>query len=44
MEKNVIQISSGVTINVDVSVKKFMYVKKTMFEILKNVFVKVESI
>ena len=28
MEKNVIQITGGITINVNVSVKKLMYVKK----------------
>ena len=32
-----------ITINVDGSVKKFMYVKK-MFGILANVFVKIENI
>ena len=39
-EKNVIQINGEITINVDVSVKKFMYVKKIMFGILVNVSVK----
>ena len=28
MEKNVIQVNCGITINVDVSVKSIMYVKK----------------
>ena len=28
MEENVIQIKSGITINVDASVKNFIYVKK----------------
>ena len=44
MEKNVIQITGGITINVNVSVKKLMYVKKNMFWILVNVFVKIENI
>ena len=43
MEKNVIQINGGITIHVDMSVKKFMYVKKFMFGILVNVFVKMEK-
>ena len=29
------QISGGITINIDVSVKKFMYLKKIMFGILQ---------
>ena len=44
MEQNVIQINIGITINVDVNLKKFMYVKKIMLEILLNVFVKMENI
>ena len=44
MEKNVIQISGGTTINIDVSVKKFMYVKNIMFGILLHVIVKVANI
>ena len=45
MIKNVIQINVGITINVDVSVKKFMYdVKKTIFGILVDVFVKRKNI
>ena len=43
-EKNVIQINGEITINVDVSVKKFMYVKKIMFGILVNVSVKMKNI
>ena len=31
MEENLIQINGGVTINIDVSVKKIMCVKKIMF-------------
>ena len=42
--KNVIQINGGITINVDVSLKKIIYVKKTMFGILLHVTVKIESI
>ena len=42
--KNVIKINGGITTNVDVIVKKFMYVKKIMFEILVNIFVKMEKI
>ena len=44
MEQNVSQINGGITINVDVSVKKFMLVKKIMFGILLHVIVKMESI
>ena len=31
MEKNVIQISGGIAINVDLSVKNIIYMKKNMF-------------
>ena len=44
MEENVIPVKGGITINVDVSVKKFMYVKNIMFGILINVFVKMQNI
>ena len=44
MEENVIQINDGITINVDVNVKKFMYVKNIMFGILVHVIVKMENI
>ena len=44
MEQNVIQINIGITINVDVNLKNFMYVKKIMLGILLNVFVKMENI
>ena len=44
MEKNVIQINGRTMINVDVSVQKLMYVKKFIFGILVNVFVKMENI
>ena len=43
-EQNVIQINGGITINIDASVKTFMYVKKIMFEILLHVIVKMENI
>ena len=39
MEQYVIQIDCGITINVDMSVNKFMYVKKIMFGILLHVIV-----
>ena len=44
MEKNVIQINGGITINVDVNVKNIIYVKKIMFGILLLVVVKLENI
>ena len=37
------QIDCGITINVDMSVEKFMYVKKIMFGILLHVIVKIFS-
>ena len=43
MEQYVIQIDFGITINVDMSVNKFMYVKKIMFGILLHVIVKIFS-
>ena len=43
MEQNVSQINCGIAINVDVSVKRFIYVKKNIFGILVNVFVKIEN-
>ena len=42
--KNVIQINGEIMINVDVSVKKLMYVKKIMFGILVHVTLKMENI
>ena len=42
MKKNVLQIKSGKMINVDVSVKSKIYLKKIIFEILLNVPVKME--
>ena len=44
MEQNVIQINDEITVNVDVSVKNIIYVKKIMFGTLVNVFVKMENI
>ena len=44
MEENVIKINGGILINVDVSVKTFMYLKKIMLGILLHVFVKIENI
>ena len=44
MEQNLIQINGRIMINVDVSVKTFMLVKKIMFGILLHVIVKMENI
>ena len=44
MRQNVSEINGRITINVGVSVKKFMYGKKNMFGILVHVFVKMENI
>ena len=44
MEENAIQINGGITINFDVNVKTLMYIKKIMFGILVNVFVKMGNI
>ena len=44
MEEMVIQINGGIIINVDVSVKNVMYVKKIMFGIQLHVIVKMENI
>ena len=43
MEENVIQINDGITINVNVSAKNFIYVKKIIFGILLHVVVKMKS-
>ena len=40
MEKNAIQINGGITINVDVSIKKFLYGNNIMSGILLHVIVK----
>ena len=44
MEQNVIEINCGITINVAVSVKNFMYVKEIMFRILLRAIVKMDNI
>ena len=44
MVENVIQISDGITINVDVSLKHVMYVKKVTFEILLHIVAKMGNI
>ena len=44
MKQNVIQINGGIIINVNVSVKLFMHVKKIKFGILVHVIVKMENI
>ena len=42
IEKNVIQINGGIAINVDVSVKNVIYVKKILFGILLHAAVKTD--
>ena len=44
MEENVVQINGAININVDVSVKNIMYVKKIIFGILLHVVVKMKNI
>ena len=44
MEENVIQIKSGIMINVDVSVKNIIYVKKIVFRDLLHVVAKIVNI
>ena len=44
MEQNVIQVNGGITINVDVSIKNIMYVKKIMIGILLHEIEKIEDI
>ena len=44
MKQNVCQINAGITINVDVSVKIIIYVKKIVCGILLHVTVKMENI
>ena len=44
MEQNVSRINGKITINVDVSVKKIMHVKKFMFGILVNASAKMKNI
>ena len=44
MEQNVSQVNGGIRISVDVSIKKFIYVKEIMFGIPLHVIVKMENI
>ena len=44
MEENVYQIKSGITINVDASVKNIIYLKENIFGILLHVVAKVVNI
>ena len=44
MKQNLSEINGRITINVDVSVKNIIYLKKIMFGILLHVFVKMENI
>ena len=44
MEENVIQIKSGIMINVDASVKNIIYVKKIIIRILLHVVAKMVNI
>ena len=44
MKKNVIQIKSGIKINVDASVENVIYVKKNVFGILLHVVPEIENI
>ena len=44
MKKDVIQINDGIVVNVDVSVKNAMYVKKILFGILLHVIVKMKNV
>ena len=44
MKQNASQINGGITLNVDVSVKKLMCVKKIMFRILLHVIVNMDKI
>ena len=44
MEENVIQIKSGITINVELNVKSHIYEKKIMFGIVLHIVVKMDNI
>ena len=44
MKEKVIQINGGITANVDVSVKKVMYVKKIILGILLHPIMKMQNI
>ena len=43
MEENVIQINGRIMINIDMSIKNVMHVKKIMFGILLHVVMKMEN-
>ena len=44
MEENIIKVNDGIVVNVDVSVKYVMYVKKILFGILLHEIVKMGNI
>ena len=44
MEENVIQINDGIRINVNVSIKNIIYVKRIIFGILLHVVAKMVNI
>ena len=44
MKQNVSQTNDGITINVNLNVKKVIYVKNIMFGVLLHVIVKMENI
>ena len=44
MEKNLIQINNGITVNVSMIVKNVIYGKKIIFEILQHAVAKMENI
>ena len=44
MEENVFKVNDGIVVNVDVSVKYVMYVKKILLGILLHEIVKMENI
>ena len=44
MEEDVIQIKRGIMINVDMSVKNIIYMKKIVFGILLHVVAKMQNI
>ena len=44
MEENIIEINGGIMINIDVTVKNVMYMKKNILGILLHVIVQMENI
>ena len=42
IEENIIQINSGITVNIDLIVKHIIYVKKIIFAILEHAFAKIK--